>query len=541
MNAVVVLQARTGSSRLPAKVLLPLGGLPLVVLAARRAGNTGLRVIVATSDSPDDDALASLLAEHGVECFRGSLDDVLGRFVTALEGLGDDTAVVRLTADNPLPDGSLIDELLEDFQARGLQYLACNGAPCGVPYGLSAEVVELGWLREADRDADSASDREHVTPYIVRKCGTQWFMKHHGLGKGHFRCTVDDYDDYQGMLHVFAGESDPIHVPAMQLVSRLGALPFQPRGNAPANRLIVGGAQLGRPYGIANRTGAPEPQLVGRILKSAIANGVEWIDTAHAYTGSEAQIGQALNGSWVGRVRIVTKLSPMSELHDPGERASVRATVDASVFQSCMRLRRTSLDAVLLHRAAHLDAWGGAVWQRLRDHRRDGTITTIGVSVQTPAELERALQEDDLGLIQMPMNILDWRWDAAVEVLLQARRSRSIAVHIRSSLLQGLVTSWDPEHWRRANESDPGRILDWLSRLVREMDRIDVVDLCLAYARSQPWADGVVVGMETLEQLHDNIRYFLAPSLTPDELERIRRGRPEVSDATLDPAKWSTE
>ncbi|HEY8360977.1 MAG TPA: hypothetical protein VIL30_26255, partial [Ramlibacter sp.] len=108
-DRIVVLQARTSSSRLPAKVLLPLAGMPVAVLAARRAANTGSQVIVATSTGGDDDALAGLLRDHGIPCHRGSLHDVLQRMVDAAAGYPDHSVFVRLTADNVFPDGALID------------------------------------------------------------------------------------------------------------------------------------------------------------------------------------------------------------------------------------------------------------------------------------------------------------------------------------------------------------------------------------------------------------------------------------------------
>ena len=96
MNSVVVLQARTTSSRLPGKVLLPINGMPLVVLAAKRAANTGRRVIVATSMQDSDDGLAALLAHYDIPCFRGSLENTLDRVVEALSAFDDQTIVFRL-------------------------------------------------------------------------------------------------------------------------------------------------------------------------------------------------------------------------------------------------------------------------------------------------------------------------------------------------------------------------------------------------------------------------------------------------------------
>src|SRR5690349_24219800 len=101
----VVMQARTSSSRLPGKAMLPIAGVPMVVLAARRAGNQGHQVVVATSDESSDDDLADLCESDGLAVVRGPLDDVLGRFVIASEDLDDADVIVRLTADNVVPDG----------------------------------------------------------------------------------------------------------------------------------------------------------------------------------------------------------------------------------------------------------------------------------------------------------------------------------------------------------------------------------------------------------------------------------------------------
>ena len=98
MTSIVIIQARSSSSRLPGKALLHFRGFPLVVLAAKRAASTGRTVLLATSNHLSDDALATVAARYGIACHRGPLDNVLGRFTQALQGYSDDTSVIRLTA-----------------------------------------------------------------------------------------------------------------------------------------------------------------------------------------------------------------------------------------------------------------------------------------------------------------------------------------------------------------------------------------------------------------------------------------------------------
>lgn len=537
LSSVAILQARTSSSRLPAKVLLPVCGLPLAVLAAKRAGNTGRKVIVATSDEQSDDVFAAVVRSHGLDCFRGSLDNTLERIVDALSRYENDTIVMRLTGDNVFPDGHLLDEIESDFISRGLDYLSCNGEPSGLPYGLSVEVTRVGCLREAASQVTSKYDQEHVTPYVIRKFGANHFEKYKHLGKGHFRCTVDCLDDYLGVQKVFEGIVDPVNVSALVLVDRLNGINYQPIVLRTLPELVVGGAQLGLVYGIANEVGRPSAGEAERLLKTAIANGVVWLDTARAYGSSEQVIASSLADGWAGRVKIITKLSTLDECPDDIDDIAVRALVDASVYQSCAALRKSRLDVLMLHRASHLQAWGGAVWRRLVELRALGVIGELGVSVQYPHELENVLKVEEAHFIQMPFNILDWRWEEVLPQLLE-KRSGNVTVHVRSALLQGLLQSDEERHWEAANVTDSAGIRDWLSTQAKRLGFESVIGLCLAYVRSKDWVDGVVVGMEQQTQLLANLRYFDTRRLTCAEMAELERARPRLQESTLDPSRW---
>lgn len=538
MNSIAVLQARTNSSRLPGKVLLPIKGIPVAVLAARRAGNTGRPVVIATSEEHGDDALAALVQSHGLTSFRGSLENALSRVVDALSAYDGETLVFRLTADNVFPDGALLDEIEKEFLERGLDYLCCNGDPSGLPYGVSAEITWLAHLREAAREAATAHDQEHVTPYIIRKFGAAFFQKYVNLKKGHFRCTIDCLDDYIVMQQVFADVSDPAGEPFLALVERLEHAAYQPIDSAPASKLVFGCAQLGSSYGIANRTGQPDQKQCQELIKTAIANGVRYLDTARAYGSSEVMLGRALNNGWQGRAKIITKLSPLDDCPQNAGADSLRAFVDASVFRSCALLGVQKIDIMMLHRASHLFDWNGSIWQRLLELQSADSIGELGASVQTPDELSMVLDVPEIRYIQIPCHVLDWRWDAGISGILAAKASRTLHVHVRSTLLQGLLPSADDRHWQRANVEDAADVRDWLLQQVAACRRSGIADLCIGYMRALAWVDGIVLGMENMEQLVENIHLFNHPPLSAAQLEAIQHTRPRLHEATLNPAFW---
>lgn len=536
----IVLQARTTSTRLPGKVLLPVAGLPLAVLAARRAGNDGADVVVATSTDPSDDALAETLKRHGIACFRGPLEDVLGRFILATGDLAGDDICIRFTADNVFPDSTFADRVANAVEHEGHGWAGFSGGSDGLPYGLAGEAFRVHLLRDADRSTTDPQDREHVSPWITRKVGRH--MTTMPRDPAHdfsaLRCTVDTLEDYRAVSSALAGMPDPVGASYLGLCQRLAdwsakAGPLVPArivdGELQAS-LVLGGVQFGLAYGIANRTGAPDDAELRAILDLAERAGITHLDTAAGYGDSEARIGAALTEG--SPLRVITKLPPDLDAAaaDSGPR-----TIDA-LERSRQRLRRKALDAVLLHRFEHYTNGKSAVWSELRMQQDLGEIGRIGCSIYQPEELLALLRDPDVRLVQLPFNILDRRWlTPEVQQAIAARPD--VILHGRSALLQGLLTLDDPARWPCERSLAEGCIAA-LKGLAHDLRRRSVVDLCFAYARAQSWLAGIVVGAETAAQMAENIELFRSPVLTEEEVSQVTRRIPEVPESLLDPSRW---
>lgn len=171
MKTAVVIQARMGSSRLPGKVLLPLAGKPAIshVIERVSAARSVNHIVIATSTLSVDDAIEDYCASHQIRFVRGSEDDVLARYLLALEQFPADI-VVRITGDCPLTDPSIIDELANRMKSdpQAIDYLSNTQAPRKIPHGLDVEVIRADALRRAGREATAREEREHVTPYLYR-------------------------------------------------------------------------------------------------------------------------------------------------------------------------------------------------------------------------------------------------------------------------------------------------------------------------------------------------------------------------------------
>jgi len=514
------------------------------VLAALRGSGDGHQAIFATSDNSGDDELARRAQENGLSVFRGPLHDVLGRFHQACATLAEDCLVIRLTGDNVVPDGTFTDELKRAFHSTGVEYIGVDPVLSGLPYGLSGEAFSVAALRRAHRAATNAYDREHVGPWMKRNCKSAIFRPQ-GLGNSdfsHLRCTLDDEEDYARIIRLFDTVKDPLRVRWQDLLEKLVALPGEPTFRVPyrvvkgrpRSEFTLGTAQLGMEYGAVNDHGQPPMAQAVAMIRHAIAHGVTAIDTARSYGTAERVLHEALGGAWASRVEVITKLD-LSGLAADANRSAVRAMVDESVQVSRKALGASRLAVVLLHRWRDHHAWQGAAWQRLLELRAAGEIAVLGASVYQPDEALDALQDDAVEHLQIPLNVLDWRWQAAGVDRAAASR-RDVIVHARSALLQGVLVH--PARRWPAEGAGSSECASILQKFAENFGRESVADLCLAYVRSLPWVTSVVVGCETQAQLEENLRWFRSARLTAEQCGKLREELPYVPENFLNPSKW---
>jgi spore coat polysaccharide biosynthesis protein SpsF (cytidylyltransferase family) len=202
---VAIVQARVGSTRLPGKVLKEVAGKPMLwhlINRLKRAKNLD-RIVVATSQKKEDKKIIELAEELKVESFAGSEEDVLDRYYKAATKFGADT-IVRITADCPLLDSQLIDEMIEYFEKeKDIDYLS-NVHPPTYPDGLDVEIFTYKALEKAWKSAKLRADREHVTPYITNNRDIFKIKNFRNkIDLSHMRWTVDEPEDYEFVKEVY--------------------------------------------------------------------------------------------------------------------------------------------------------------------------------------------------------------------------------------------------------------------------------------------------------------------------------------------------
>jgi spore coat polysaccharide biosynthesis protein SpsF len=163
-KVVAIVQARMGSTRLPGKVLMDVGGKTTLVRVTDRLSRAQQisQIVIATTTSPADDALVNQAQENDLACCRGSEEDVLSRYFKAAEEFRADV-IVRITSDCPLIDSEVVDRIIIEALASQADF-ASNCIERSYPRGLDTEVFTMDALRRAHEISDQPHQREHVTP-----------------------------------------------------------------------------------------------------------------------------------------------------------------------------------------------------------------------------------------------------------------------------------------------------------------------------------------------------------------------------------------
>ena len=202
---LVVLQARMSSNRLPGKVLKPINGQPMIYRQIQRVLGSSLveEVVVATSTSDSDDELVEFLESEKIKVFRGSLDNVLSRFLQITKEVNP-TNIIRLTGDCPLVMPKLIDEMIAYFEENSPDYLS-NSLNPSFPDGLDIEIISREAISKLESLNLSKMELEHVTlgaysrPELFRVMNFS-----DSINRSNMRWTVDYPEDLEFVRSVYS-------------------------------------------------------------------------------------------------------------------------------------------------------------------------------------------------------------------------------------------------------------------------------------------------------------------------------------------------
>lgn len=276
------------------------------------------------------------------------------------------------------------------------------------------------------------------------------------------------------------------------------------------SKLMLGTVQFGMDYGVANTSGKPSFETVKAILKEAYDGGINALDTAPEYGDSEEVIGKALK-----ELGLSEEFQTVTKIPEVPENCDAEKFIEDSLKNSLKRLRQEVISGALLHvesDSKYLDI--------LKTMKKKGFIRNAGISLNTQAHKEDGETADCL---QIPCSILDHRFDSCFD-----RGSRHCFV--RGAYLQGMLLM--PREKVFVKEVLAKR--EQLEKL-----GIPMAELALRYLFAKPGSKSILTGVETLEQLRENLRIARMEPLPPDCLSEIDKiVFPPLDEICVSPWMW---
>lgn len=294
-------------------------------------------------------------------------------------------------------------------------------------------------------------------------------------------------------------------------------------------KYCLGTVQFGMDYGIQGAH-KPSQESVNRMFDLAIENGIDSFDTAAAYGQAESTLGNYFfQKNFMGNFKVISKLAPNVFYGEKKEKW--KNIVIDNIKSSLKRMNVFRLEGYLFHNASYI--FDKDAVQALYSVVEEGLSGKVGVSIYTPEEAMKALEYDEIQVIQIPYNLFDHRLDKCG--FFEKAKKKGIEIYARSSLLQGLVVM-NPQ-----NLSGKMRFAqDYIKkfRLMCAEFGITPLEVAVSYVGGHDGIDYVVFGVDSLEQLK---AYILVKSKSiPQELQkRIRIEFDNVEDRLINPVLWN--
>jgi len=293
-------------------------------------------------------------------------------------------------------------------------------------------------------------------------------------------------------------------------------------------RLVLGTAQLGMPYGIANKTGQPDLSTSQAIIREAWEHGIREFDTAQSYGKSVGVLGYCLSQLGISKDALVISK------FDPRLNHLSREELSNALDESLALLHVSKLAGIMLHREEHLDLWEKGLKEIILGFVKEGRVGRVGVSVYSPKKALRALETAGIDMVQLPTNILDRRFvDAGVFDL---ARKKAKELYIRSVFLQGLLLM-DPEQFPVKMNNLARPILERFQSFAKGLN-LTRQEVALGYVKMQFPEAKIIFGAEAISQIKENVNCWNS-NLPQKLVKQLHQAFESVDVNILNPVLWA--
>ena len=294
------------------------------------------------------------------------------------------------------------------------------------------------------------------------------------------------------------------------------------------NRLVLGTAQFGMSYGIANQNGKPNHATATEIIRKAWESGIREFDTGQGYGDSETVLGQAFAVLGIAqKVLVISKFDPQLNHLDA-------KALSTALDQSLQRLGILSLYGIMLHREQFLLDWDQGLGNILRNCVQTSRVQHIGISVYSPEKAIQALNTKGIDFVQLPTNILDRRFEKAK--VFELARKKQKRIYIRSVFLQGLLLMEPTEIPEKMTHVKP--IVERIKILSKDLG-LTPQELALGYLKLEMPDSQIVFGAEQPMQVKRNVECW-TKNYSPSIASAVKKTFKDISENIINPTLWQS-
>lgn len=298
-------------------------------------------------------------------------------------------------------------------------------------------------------------------------------------------------------------------------------------------KIILGGAQLGMKYGVSNQNKFSISNAKN-IIEKAIAFGFREFDTAPVYGISEQIISKYLNSSKKTNFLVNTKLHLKKKSFYEESQDKLKTDIFKSINNSLKSLNTRKINIIFFHDFEVFFRFNRLIREVVDEIKSNDLASKIGVSVYDPSEANFVIKADFIDVIQIPFNLLDYRWEE--QLYLDLLSKNKIELHARSIFLQGLLLSNNIENFKYKNINQSINVE--VDSIVRKFNRKNKLDLLLSYVMSNRIIDKIVVGFDNALQISNFMKEVNNPMFKNTELDHLKKIISRYDSNILDPRNW---
>lgn len=261
------------------------------------------------------------------------------------------------------------------------------------------------------------------------------------------------------------------------------------------NKIILGGAQFGMNYGSTESSKRINFKNLCKILNYAYRNKINTIDTAASYGVSEKQIGIFLSKNYKKKFKIYTKIPKINAIEKKNKR-KISLIIENSINNSLNYLKISCIEGLAIHDTSNFFKKKKIYLECIKSLKKKKKIKHFGISIYSPLELKKISKIKEITFIQLPINILDTRWDYK---LLFKLKKNGIKIFARSIFLRGLLFFKKNQKWPLTLK-EKNQIQVEIKKIIKKFSKKNIIGITFSYLNSLFFLSGIICGFNSLSQ-----------------------------------------